>query len=97
MAASLPQTAQNAAESRPEQDCRLCDLRVGQCARIRSDELDADDAAVLRAMGLRPNASVRLCRMGSPCIVRVDGRCGCGCRIGLARPLAERLLVTPLN
>ncbi|MEO1128738.1 MAG: FeoA family protein [Planctomycetota bacterium] len=76
---------------------RLCDLRVGQSARIHADTLDAEDAATIRAMGLRPNASVSLCRLGSPCIVRVDGRGGCGCRIGLARPLAERLLVTPLH
>lgn len=83
--------------SKSEGDCRLADLRVGQCARIRADQLDDEDAAMLRAMGLRPNTSVRLCRKGEPCIVRVAGRYGCGCRIGLVRPLAERLLVTPTN
>jgi len=66
------------------------------------DALDVRDAALLRAMGLRPNAKVRLCRLGEPCIVEVmtgagDGTCkgpgGCWCRIGLAKPLAGGLEV----
>jgi len=31
----------------------------------------ADDAAMLRAMGLVPGATLRVCRQGSPCIVAV--------------------------
>jgi hypothetical protein len=57
-------------------------------------------------MGLHNEARVRLCRAGEPCIVAVSsslasGRggndCGCAseCRIGLARRLADRILVAP--
>jgi hypothetical protein len=62
--------------------------------------LDPNDAALLRAMGLRPSARIRICRLGEPCIVEVlsgsdsCGRAGgCACRIGLAKPLAERVMV----
>lgn len=78
----------------------LTTLKPGQTARVTFTNLDADDAALLRAMGLRLSARIRLCRLGEPCIVEVlSGResCnrpgGCACRIGLARPLAERVLV----
>jgi hypothetical protein len=64
--------------------------------------MDPCDAALLRAMGLRPNATVRLCRLGEPCIVEVlngasedgcRGTGGCWCRIGLAKPLACAVVV----
>jgi hypothetical protein len=62
--------------------------------------LDPSDAALLRAMGLRPSARIRVCRLGEPCIVEVmsgSDSCnrpgGCACRIGLAKPLAERVMV----
>jgi Fe2+ transport system protein FeoA len=80
----------------------LAQLRAGQTATIRQTSLDAGDAALLRAMGLRPEAVVRMCRIGEPCIVEVlsgsSQGCGersgaCQCRIGLARPLAERVMV----
>lgn len=90
--------ADNTFQTNPsDSQTRLSDLRVGQTARICADRLDDGDAAMLRAMGLRPNASIRLCRKGEPCIVRIAGRHGCSCRIGLVRPLAERVLVTPVN
>ncbi|MBS0198441.1 MAG: ferrous iron transport protein A [Planctomycetes bacterium] len=59
--------------------------------------LDAKDAAVLRAMGLRPRARVRVCRLGEPFIVEVMASVpgGCGCRIGLAKALAQRVMVGP--
>ena len=74
----------------------LSQLRPGQRATLCPECLEADDAPFLRALGLRPRATVRLCRRGEPCIVDVVGRGGCGCRIGLARPIADRVLVTPL-
>lgn len=70
--------------------------------------LDEDDRKILRAMGLHKDCTLRMCRAGEPCIVAVlgltgtatgvgDGRQaaagGSGCRIGLARPLAERIVV----
>ncbi len=61
-------------------------------------ELDDRDGAVLRAMGLRPAARVRVCRVGEPTIVEVVGGtdkvCRYGCRIGLCRDLASKVMVT---
>lgn len=71
----------------------LVHMKEGQTATIRSSSLDADDAAYLRALGLRLNCTIRLCRVGEPCIVSVEGPHGCACRIGLGRGLAERLSV----
>lgn len=83
----------------------LSKLAPGQVALICETCLDPADAAMLRAMGMRPNSLLRLCRAGEPCIVEVLGsgefidgeplcdRPGCGCRIGLARAIAERVKV----
>ncbi|MFZ4575964.1 MAG: FeoA family protein [Phycisphaerales bacterium] len=80
----------------------LTQLPPGQTAIVRETRLDARDAALLRAMGLRPNATVRICRLGEPCIVEVlsgsgEGGCngpgGCWCRIGLSKPLALGVVV----
>lgn len=55
------------------------------------------DAAMLRAMGMRPRCRVRMIRAGEPCIVEVLGinpaTGGCCCRLGLARELAARITV----
>lgn len=62
-------------------------------------QLAADDAAMLRAMGLVPGATFRVCRTGEPCIVAVmhtgaTSQCSCGgSRIGLASNLAKQILV----
>jgi hypothetical protein len=86
----------------------LSQLRPGQTGVICEAKLEADDAALLRAMGLCCNAHVRLCRAGEPCIVALTcgragtkgggpgeakGPAGSACRVGLARPLAERIMV----
>ena len=92
----------------------LTTLRAGDIGVVCETCMDPIDAAMLRAMGLRPNATIRVCRLGEPCIVEVftgatkaDPSCpegdprdrpcdrpgGCSCRIGLARPLAERVMV----
>jgi Fe2+ transport system protein FeoA len=75
-------------------------LQAGQMATVFQTSLDPGDAALLRAMGLRPSARIRICRLGEPCIVEIlsgTDSCGrpggCACRIGLARPLAERVMV----
>jgi hypothetical protein len=44
-------------------------------------------------MGLACNSRVRLCRSGEPCIVAVMTGGRASCRIGLARPLADRIMV----
>lgn len=73
--------------------CALSGLRVGESAVIRGSTLEADGAALLRAMGLRPSAKVTVRRRGEPYIVEVGAVAGATCRIGLARPLAERVMV----
>lgn len=56
-----------------------------------------DDATgqTLRAMGLRPECRLRVCRGGRHCIVAIETACGGGCRIGIDRTLAARVLVRP--
>jgi Fe2+ transport system protein FeoA len=78
----------------------LTTLQAGQMATVFQTCLDPNDAALLRAMGLRPSARIRVCRLGEPCIVEVmsgSESCGrpggCVCRIGLAKPLAEKVMV----
>lgn len=85
----------------PPRTVALSQMRVGEVGVIQEKILEDGDRAMLRAMGLACNATVRLCRAGEPCIVavmsggdaggRVGGDC---CRIGLARPLAEKILVS---
>lgn len=73
----------------------LTQLSRGQRATINTSTLDEKDGSVLRAMGLRPDASVQMCRLGEPCIISLSGACGGGCRIGLAKEIASRVMVTP--
>lgn len=73
----------------------LTQLTRGQRATISTSDLDEQDGSVLRAMGLRPDASIQMCRLGEPCIVSLSGACGGGCRIGLAKDIASRVMVTP--
>ena len=64
---------------------------------VSHSAMDERDGAVLRAMGLRPAAHVRVCRVGEPTIVEVvggaDKACRYGCRIGLCRDLASKVMV----
>lgn len=76
----------------------LSSLKPGQTAIVRGATLESGDAAYLRAMGVRPAALVRVCRLGHPCIIEVvsGGKecCGMGsCRIGLSKELAARVMV----
>ncbi len=81
----------------------LASLRQGQTGIIAETRLDADDAALLKAMGLCTAAAVKVVRPGHPCVVAVGGTggvhsdsCACGgtCRIGLAKGLAQQIFVT---
>jgi hypothetical protein len=82
----------------PSNAVPLTSLRRGQTAVICESRLDADDAALLRAMGLGGRVRIKLCRVGEPVVVALgttQGRhCHCQghCRIGLARGLAERVM-----
>ncbi|HBU43279.1 MAG TPA: hypothetical protein DEB57_10475 [Microbacterium sp.] len=45
-------------------------------------------------MGLRPECELKVCKMGEPCIVTIGSKAG-GCRIALAKRLADHLHVRP--
>ena len=102
-ALDMPQTTRHGssdlAAARPAA-VPLTRLRVGQTAVVQAEGLaeaagvDGEDgAAMLRAMGLTPEARIRLCRLGEPCIVAVRCACGGQTRIGLARRIASRIMV----
>ena len=80
----------------PKPAVALSQLRPGQSGIVRAAGVGESDAALLGAMGLCCNAKVRLCRAGEPCIVAISTGRGAGCRIGLARPLAEKIMVDPV-
>ena len=70
----------------------LAQLGLGACGILTANQLDPSDAEALRAMGLRPECRLRVCKRGEPCIVTVNTA---GCRIALSRRLADRVLVRP--
>jgi len=78
----------------PSSTIPLNQLTRGQSGRVQIDGAATDEVKMLRAMGLRPNASVTMCRLGEPCIVSLSGACGGGCRLGLAREIAGRVMIT---
>lgn len=88
----MPLTASAQFEGRP-----LLAMTAGSQGQVVGTGLDEKDAAMLRAMGLRPAATVRVCRVGEPTIVELvpdgPGVCRSGCRIGLAKSLAARIRV----
>ena len=67
----------------------LTDLKRGQSGRIESTQSHPDDCSMLRAMGLHPDASIQMCRLGEPCIISLAG----ACRIGLAKDIASCVMV----
>lgn len=73
----------------------LTRLVKGQRAVLHAAGASDEDGTLLRAMGLKPECQLRVCRVGQTCIVAVETGCGGGCRIGLDRALADRVLVTP--
>jgi Fe2+ transport system protein FeoA len=79
----------------------LSTLALGQVALIDTHSLDQEDAQLLTAMGVIQNATIKVCRTGSPCIIALvtkgaDGMCNCASsRIGLTRTLASKVMVRP--
>ena len=67
---------------------RLSALRAGDSARLHRRELSEGENCLLAAMGLTEGCRLVVCSHGDPCIVEVRAT-----RIGLARSVAERLLV----
>lgn len=72
--------------------CRLLELPAGRWARLVRLDLDPGEACVLAALGLATGARVVLRIAGDPCVVEARST-----RIGLARGVAARLLVEPLE
>jgi hypothetical protein len=71
----------------------LCCMKAGECGIIRETTAAGADGAYLRALGLRANQRVRLCRSSGTWIVEVGCQGGPASRIGLARDLAEQVQV----
>jgi Fe2+ transport system protein FeoA len=67
---------------------RLSELRAGQAARLHRRELSQGEVCLLAAMGMTDGCRLVVRSNGDPCIVEVRST-----RIGLARSVAERLLV----
>ena len=67
---------------------RLSALRAGDAARLHRRQLSEGENCLLAAMGLTEGCRLVVRSHGDPCIVEVRAT-----RIGLARSVAERLLV----
>jgi Fe2+ transport system protein FeoA len=52
--------------------------------------LTPQDCALLRALGLTDRCSLRICKVGEPCIVEVRST-----RIGLSKSVAHGIFVVP--
>lgn len=70
----------------------LCSVRRGCRARLCEYRMRRDDRELLTAMGLTPNCTLRVCRAGEPCIVRVGPT-----RLGIPRSVARRVYVAPAD
>jgi Fe2+ transport system protein FeoA len=70
----------------------LCELPVGQSARLHALDLDEGSAGLLHALGLTRDSDIRLCKRGEPCIVQVGGT-----RLGVSASVACHILVWPQN
>ena len=69
----------------------LCELPIGQTARVHRADLDQSVTRLLRALGLTDAAEFRLCKSGEPCIIQVRST-----RIGLSPSVARRIFVLPV-
>jgi len=67
----------------------LSELAAGRVARLDRRELSEGEACLLAAMGLTLGSRLVVRSSGDPCIVEVRST-----RIGLARSVAARLLVS---
>lgn len=68
----------------------LTSLLPGTTCTLHATQVDRGCGDLLRALGLTDRCSLRLCKVGEPCIVQVRAT-----RIGLSRPVADAILVLP--
>ena len=66
----------------------LSELKTSEEAVVHAANLEYEERISLAAMGLREDATFRLCQQGTPCIVQVEAT-----RLGLSREVTERILV----
>ena len=66
----------------------LSELKTSEEAVVHVANLEYEERISLAAMGLREDATFRLCQQGTPCIVQVEAT-----RLGLSREVTERILV----
>ena len=66
----------------------LSELKMSEEAVVHVANLEYEERISLAAMGLREDATFRLCQQGTPCIVQVEAT-----RLGLSREVTERILV----
>ena len=83
----MPSSTSSAASPVP-----LCELAIGQTARLHRAELDHSVTHFLRALGLTDTSEFRLCKAGEPCIIQVRST-----RIGLSPSVARRIFVLPVT
>lgn len=69
---------------------RLSEMAEGQMVRFHEANLNPQDCALLRALGLTDRCVMRICKVGEPCIVQVRAT-----RIGLSRSVAHGIMVLP--
>ncbi len=69
---------------------QLTHLPLGASARFHASDLEAQDTALLEALGMSRSCRFRVCQAGNPWIVQVRET-----RIGLASSVACRILVIP--
>jgi Fe2+ transport system protein FeoA len=75
----------------PATPISLCDLAVGDIARLHEARLDPEACHQLRSLGLTESCQLRLCKTGEPCIVQVRST-----RIGISGSVARHIFVVPL-
>lgn len=68
----------------------LTTLSPGTTCTLHATQVDRSCGDLLRALGLTDHCTLRLCKVGEPCIVQVRST-----RIGLSRLVAEAILVLP--
>ena len=77
---------------REESFIPLSELKMSEEAVVHAANLEYEERISLAAMGLREDATFRLCQQGTPCIVQVEAT-----RLGLSREVTERILVRRCN
>ena len=68
----------------------LSQLARGERAVVETGALEAEESALLGAMGLHQGCEVTVCRAGYNCIVQVEST-----RLGISRRVAQRILALP--